>query len=128
MTRQDLIDRLWHGRDPFADPPGALRPLDLQGWRSMHPMLARAVIEHRPAVLHGASNHWNGLATVATANRLGIPSIYEVRGLWEVTRGSRDFEWAKGGMYRFMARMEADAAALGSQSSGLQRVPLANRL
>ncbi|MCT1590084.1 glycosyltransferase family 4 protein [Kocuria palustris] len=67
--------------------------------------------EEKPAILHGASNHWNGLATVATAHRLGIPSIYEVRGLWEVTRGSRDFEWAKGGMYRFMARMEADAAA-----------------
>lgn len=65
----------------------------------------------RPAILHAASNHWNGLATVSTANRLGIPSIYEVRGLWEVTRGSRDPEWAKGGMYRFMARMEADAAA-----------------
>lgn len=73
--------------------------------------LEKTAIEQRPAVLHGASNHWNGLATVATANRLGIPSIYEVRGLWEVTRGSRDFEWAKGGMYRFMARMEADAAA-----------------
>lgn len=65
----------------------------------------------RPAIIHGASNHWNGLAAVSAANRLGLPSIYEVRGLWEVTRGSRDPEWAKGGMYRFMARMEADAAA-----------------
>lgn len=73
--------------------------------------LEAKAMEERPRILHGASNHWNGLATVATANRLGIPSIYEVRGLWEVTRGSRDFEWAKGGMYRFMARMEADAAA-----------------
>lgn len=68
-------------------------------------------MEERPQILHAASNHWNGLAAVSAANRLGIPSIYEVRGLWEVTRGSRDFEWAKGGMYRFMARMEADAAA-----------------
>ena len=68
----------------------------------------------RPAVIHGASNHWNGLAAVSAANRLGLPSIYEVRGLWEVTRGSRDPEWAKGGMYRFMARMEADAAANAS--------------
>nr|WP_241180433.1 glycosyltransferase [Kocuria palustris] len=73
--------------------------------------LEAKAMEEKPSILHGASNHWNGLATVSTANRLGIPSIYEVRGLWEVTRGSRDFEWAKGGMYRFMARMEADAAA-----------------
>ncbi|WP_051990509.1 glycosyltransferase [Kocuria palustris] len=73
--------------------------------------LEAKAMEEKPSILHGASNHWNGLATVSTAYRLGIPSIYEVRGLWEVTRGSRDFEWAKGGMYRFMARMEADAAA-----------------
>ena len=73
--------------------------------------LTRVARKQRPAVIHGASNHWNGLAAVSAANRLGIPSVYEVRGLWEVTRGSRDPEWAKGGMYRFMARMEADAAA-----------------
>lgn len=73
--------------------------------------LAPLAKQERPFVIHGASNHWNGLAAVTAANRLGLPSIYEVRGLWEVTRGSRDPEWAKGGMYRFMARMEADAAA-----------------
>lgn len=64
----------------------------------------------KPAIIHAASNHWNGLAAVTAANRLGIPSVYEVRGLWEVTRGSRDPEWATGNMYKFMARMEADAA------------------
>src|SRR5699024_10349667 len=41
--------------------------------------LARA---ERPAILHGASNHWNGLAAVKTGRLLGIPSVYEVRGLW----------------------------------------------
>ncbi|MFC0675720.1 glycosyltransferase [Brachybacterium hainanense] len=69
--------------------------------------LARA---ERPAILHGASNHWNGLAAVRTGNLLGIPSVYEVRGLWEVTRGSRDPEWARSDQYRYIARMEADAA------------------
>lgn len=69
--------------------------------------LARA---ERPAILHGASNHWNGLTAVKTANVLGIPSVYEVRGLWEVTRGSRDPEWARSDQYKYIARMEADAA------------------
>lgn len=72
--------------------------------------LEELVRAERPFVIHAASNHWNGLTAVETANRLGIPSVYEVRGLWEVTRGSRDPEWAQGGMYRFMARMESDAA------------------
>lgn len=69
--------------------------------------LARA---ERPAILHGASNHWNGLAAVKTGRILGIPSVYEVRGLWEVTRGSRDPEWARSDQYKYIARMEADAA------------------
>lgn len=66
--------------------------------------------QRKPAILHAASNHWNGLATVTAANRLGIPSVYEVRGLWEVTRGSRNPEWVDSGMYRMISRMEADAA------------------
>lgn len=66
--------------------------------------------EQRPAIIHAASNHWNGLTAVKTARQLGIPSIYEVRGLWEVTRGSRNPAWAEGNMYKYIARMEADAA------------------
>lgn len=77
--------------------------------------LQKLAAENQPFVLHAASNHWNGLAAVTTARRLGIPSIYEVRGLWEVTRGSRDPSWMGGGMYRYMARMEADAAANADQ-------------
>ncbi|MGO1258836.1 MAG: glycosyltransferase, partial [Brachybacterium sp.] len=64
----------------------------------------------RPAIIHAASNHWNGLTAVKTARTLGIPSVYEVRGLWEVTRGSRNPEWAQSNMFRYIARMEADAA------------------
>src|SRR5699024_12498693 len=35
---------------------------------------------------------------------------YEVRGLWEVTRGSRNPEWAQSNMFKSTARMEAEAA------------------
>src|SRR5699024_4232769 len=54
--------------------------------------------------------HWNGLAAVKTGRLLGIPSVYEVRGLWEVTRASRDAEWGRSAQYSYLARMEADAA------------------
>lgn len=69
--------------------------------------LARA---ERPAILHGASNHWNGLAAVMAGRILGVPSVYEVRGLWEVTRGSRDPEWGRSDQYKYIARMEGEAA------------------
>ncbi len=72
--------------------------------------LQELALRGRPAIIHAASNHWNGLTAVAAANELGLPSIYEVRGLWEVTRGSRNPEWAQSNMFRYIARMEADAA------------------
>lgn len=67
-------------------------------------------VEQRPFLIHAASNHWNGLTAVEAARTLGIPSVYEVRGLWEVTRASRNPEWHDSGMYRYVKRMEADAA------------------
>ena len=72
--------------------------------------LAKTAQRDRPAVIHAASNHWNGLTGVSVARKLGVPSIYEVRGLWEITRGSRNPEWAASNMYKYIARMEADAA------------------
>lgn len=66
--------------------------------------------QQRPFVLHAASNHWNGLSVVEAAHALGLPSVYEVRGLWELTRASRNPELADSDMFRFMSRMETDAA------------------
>lgn len=105
----DHVDGIPYHRLSIQNQLEMKKPIQLYVERYTRPLrdLAR---RERPFVLHAASNHWNGLAAVQAANQLGIESIYEVRGLWEVTRGSRDPEWAKGGMYRFMARMEAEAA------------------
>lgn len=43
-----------------------------------------------PAFVQAASNYVTGLPALIAARRLGIPFIYEVRGLWEITRMSRD--------------------------------------
>ncbi|MGY5765404.1 glycosyltransferase [Brachybacterium sp. DNPG3] len=72
--------------------------------------LKELALVERPAILHAASNHWNGLTAVKVANELGIPSVYEVRGLWEITRASREPDWADSEKFRYLARMEADAA------------------
>lgn len=74
-------------------------------------ILYKKALEARPFVLHGASNHWNGLTAVTVARRLGIASVYEVRGFWEVTRASREPFYGDSDMYRYTARMERDAAA-----------------
>lgn len=64
----------------------------------------------KPAVLHGASNHWNGLAVAELGRRFDIPTVYEVRGLWELTRASREPGYELTRHYRERAAIEAKAA------------------
>src|SRR5699024_7935492 len=42
--------------------------------------LTAFVCDRGAQVVHGASNHLNGLAVVSAARNLGLPSIYEIRG------------------------------------------------
>ncbi|MFN3866700.1 MAG: glycosyltransferase family 4 protein [Demequina sp.] len=60
-------------------------------------------------VIHAASNHFVGLAAVEAAARVGVPSVYEVRGLWEITRKSREPHYELTERYAMTARLEADA-------------------
>lgn len=60
----------------------------------------------KPKVIHAASNYANGIAAVQAGRQLGIPSIYEVRGLWEITRSSRDPSWGRSDEYKLISRLE----------------------
>jgi glycosyltransferase involved in cell wall biosynthesis len=68
------------------------------------------VIEHalieRPGLIHAASNYINGLAAIIAARKLGIPSIYEVRGLWQLTQLSRNEDYDKTERFALEDRME----------------------
>ncbi|MGP4917150.1 glycosyltransferase [Brachybacterium tyrofermentans] len=60
----------------------------------------------RPAVIHAASNYKQAMAALIAARRLGVPFVYEVRGLWEVTEAS-----AKDGFFgsdRFKLQVEQE--------------------
>ena len=74
MTRHEILAALWHGRDPFADPPSALRALDLQGWRSDHPFLAEAMADWRPRVVVEVGA-WKGASTLHMARALADGGI-----------------------------------------------------
>ena len=45
--------------------------------------------ELRPSVIHAASEASNAVATIEAARALDLPSIYELRGLWPLTRLGR---------------------------------------
>ncbi|WP_236551213.1 glycosyltransferase family 4 protein [Billgrantia tianxiuensis] len=61
-------------------------------------------------VIVAASNHITALPALVAARRLGLPFVYEVRGLWEVTQASTQPEWAGSERYRLMRKLEKQAA------------------
>ena len=53
-----------------------------------------------------ASNHITGLPALMAARRLGVPFVYEVRGLWEVTQASVQPDWNHSDRFRLMRTLE----------------------
>jgi glycosyltransferase involved in cell wall biosynthesis len=66
------------------------------------------VRRERPAILHGASNYINGITATFLAKKFNLKSVYEVRGLWELTRSSREEGYSESDAFRQYARMEAE--------------------
>ncbi len=62
------------------------------------------------ALLHACANYFNGYAAAIAAQRTGAAYVYEVRGLWEVTRRSREPAWAGTEQHDAMVAMEATVA------------------
>ncbi|GAA5022822.1 hypothetical protein GCM10023258_13470 [Terrabacter aeriphilus] len=60
----------------------------------------------RPSLIHAASNHRVGLAALIAARRLGLPFVYEVRGLWEITEASDKPGWE--GTERFAEQVQLE--------------------
>ncbi len=75
---------------------------------------AAVVNQAKPAIIHAASNHWNGLAATHVAAQVGVPSVYEVRGLWEVTRRSATPGYEFTSNYRLYEKLETQAALQAS--------------
>lgn len=61
----------------------------------------------RPEVIQAASNFRTALPALIAARRLGVPFVYEVRGLWEYTEASGRENWESTERFKFMASMEA---------------------
>lgn len=61
-------------------------------------------------VIIAASNHITALPALMAARRLGLPFVYEVRGLWEVTQASTNPQWAGSERFHLMRELEQQAA------------------
>lgn len=74
-------------------------------------VIARYATERKVAVIHAASNHTNALPALLAARRLGIPFQYEMRGLWELTRASRQPEFENSHNFKLGLELEGLVAA-----------------
>jgi glycosyltransferase involved in cell wall biosynthesis/polysaccharide pyruvyl transferase WcaK-like protein len=72
--------------------------------------LTEAFKEIRPRIVVAASNYQTALPALIAARRLGLPFVYEVRGFWEVTRVSREPEFAVTPAYKIQELMETETA------------------
>lgn len=106
---EDNVDGIIYRRLRTLDAGWQQIPIDkyIDGYANQIESIART---ERPSVLHAASNFVVGLATVTAARRLGIPVLYEVRGLWEVTHLSRDPAWSGTEQHQAYVRLETQAA------------------
>lgn len=66
-------------------------------------------MKHKPFMIHAASFFHNGMAAIQAAKRLGIKSAYEIRGLQEITKLSKEHYWEHTDQYKFFAKLEAQA-------------------
>src|SRR5699024_7299042 len=81
-------------------------------------------LNFRPSVIQAASNSQTALIALIAARRLGLPFIYEVRGLWEVTYSAMHDGWDHSERYKLDVALEtlvvreADAIAVITRQLG----------
>lgn len=66
---------------------------------------------HRTGLIHASSFYVTGMAGLTAARRLGVPFVYEMRGLEELMKVSRDPRFEGSDRHRFLDRLETGVAA-----------------
>ncbi|WP_299497025.1 glycosyltransferase [uncultured Shewanella sp.] len=67
-------------------------------------------IKKRPKTVVAASSFYNALPALIAAKSLALPFVYEVRGLWEVTRASTIQDWKESDRFKLEYQLEAYVA------------------
>jgi glycosyltransferase involved in cell wall biosynthesis len=73
-------------------------------------VLESALRRQGATIVHAASNYRNALPALVAARRLGLPFVYEVRGLWELTRASKHAGWEATQRFELDRRWELETA------------------
>lgn len=60
----------------------------------------------RPEIIQAASNYLTGIPALIAARRLGVPFVYEVRGLWELSWLATNPQWENGERFNLQVELE----------------------
>ncbi|MGP5679538.1 glycosyltransferase [Glutamicibacter arilaitensis] len=94
MPKEKRLIRKFQGVDTYFNPGVSLRNDALDKFIQVAAdIYVREAMMNRPSVIVSASNHITALPALIAARRLGIPFIYEVRGLWEITAAAGNETW-----------------------------------
>lgn len=108
MPKEKRLIRKYQGVDTYFNPGVSLRndPLD-KFVQIAADIYVREAMMNRPSVIVSASNHITALPALIAARRLGIPFIYEVRGLWEITAAAGNETWHHSERFELARRIES---------------------
>ncbi|MGW9414245.1 glycosyltransferase [Arthrobacter cupressi] len=70
-------------------------------------VIVREAQRNRVDVIHAASNYVTAMPALMAARRLGLPFVYEVRGIWEITELSNRPWWDETDRFRLAVQLEA---------------------
>ena len=98
----EVIDNVTYLHDPLEEAFGTYAMEDY-AQRAAHSLL-RTALEIKPSVIHAASNHAVGFSAAMVARALNIPFVYEMRGLWALSRAAKD------PVYRHQDRFQLEMA------------------
>ncbi|RNL75514.1 glycosyltransferase family 4 protein [Nocardioides marmorisolisilvae] len=111
----DEVDGIKYHRVLAQTAPGPYPQHPLAGYVDRY---AQAIVQHarrhRPALLQSSSFHVNGMATRQAAAKLGIPYVYEMRGLEDLMKVSRDPEFRTSDRQHFLDTVEL-ASCMGAE-------------
>ena len=73
------------------------------------------IASQNPSVVHSASAFYTAFPALIAARRKGLPFVYEVRGLWEITRASTIPGWGETERFKLESDLETMVAKEADQ-------------
>lgn len=93
----------------FPESKVSLRSPESQYIDSYADLISKKIEETNSSIVHAASNYLNGIAAARAGFRTGVKSVYELRGLWHLTRAFSDPGYAKTEHYQYVEKRELEA-------------------